>query len=281
MSAEAVQSTNTEFSSESVARWVKYASSAALMPLSRRVLMSLRSRPFLSMMKRRLLESPQIRSLRPVLAAIFSRFFAMMSTRALPTVPNPAMKRLMSFPLLRSKNSLWMVRMAASASSEDMITDMFLSEDPCAVALTGILLRPSAASIRPVAPVWLSTSSPTRHTMEKPFSTLRGLSLPREISYAKQRSAASRAFSASFSETAMHIVCTEEAWVIRIMLISFWLSVSKRRLEKPGIPTIPLPSRERRAILSELEMPMSLSLLRGGFFSISVPDASGSKVFLI
>ena len=166
-----------------------------------------------------------------------------------------------------------MVRIADSVSEDDTITEMFLSEEPCAVARTEMLLRPRAASMRPVAPVWLRTSSPTRHTIENPFSTFSGLSLPREISYAKHLSAASRAFSASFSETAMHIVCTEEACVIRMMLMSFWLNVSKRRLEKPGIPTIPLPSRESRAMLSELEIPISLSLLRGGFFSIRVPYA--------
>ena len=181
------------------------------------------------------------------------------------------MKRLMSFPLLRSKNSLWMVRMAPSASFEEMITDTFLSDDPCAVALTGMLLRPRAASIRPVAPVWLSTSSPTRHTIENPFSTFSGLSFPRDISYAKHLSAASRAFSASFSDTAMHMVCTDEAWVMRMMLMSFWLSVSNRRLEKPGIPTIPLPSSERRAMLSEFDIPIRLPLLLGGFFSMRVP----------
>ena len=142
-----------------------------------------------------------------------------------------------------------------------------------------MLLRPRAASILPVAPLWLSTSSPTRHTIEYPFSTFSGLSFPSEISYAKHLSAASRAFSASFSETAMHIVWTDDAWVMRIMLMSFWLSVSKRRLEKPGMPTIPLPSSERRAMLSEFDIPITESLLRGGFFSISVPDASGSKVF--
>ena len=40
------------------------------------------------------------------------------------------MKRWMSFPLLRSKNSLWMVRIAASVSDDEMITEMFLSEEP-------------------------------------------------------------------------------------------------------------------------------------------------------
>ena len=163
--------------------------------------------------------------------------------------------------------------MAASASDDDMITEMLRSDEPWAVALTGMLLRPRAASIFPVAPLWLSTSSPTRHTIEYPFSTFRGLSLPREISYAKHLSAASRAFSASFSATAIHIVCTEDAWVMRMMFMSFWLNVSNRRLENPGMPTMPLPSRDSSAMLSELEIPMTESLLRGGCFSISVPDA--------
>ena len=163
------------------------------------------------MMNLLLFDRPHTWSLLPVREAIFSLFLAMMSTRALPTVPYPAMKRLMSFPLLLSKNSLWMVRMAPSASDEEMMTETFLSDDPCAVARTGMLLRPRAASILPVAPVWLSTSSPTRHTIENPFSTLSGLSFPREISYAKHLSAASFAFSASFSDTAMHIVCTDDA----------------------------------------------------------------------
>ena len=66
---------------------------------------------------------------------------------------------------------------------------------------------------------------------------------------------------------------------MRMMLMSFWLRVSNRRLEKPGMPTMPLPSSERRAMLSELEIPMTESLLRGGCFSMSVPNASGSKVF--
>ena len=43
------------------------------------------------------------------------------------------------------------------------------------------------------------------------YTTFRGLSFPSEISYAKHLSAASRAFSASFSDTAIHIVCTDDA----------------------------------------------------------------------
>ena len=130
MSAEAVQSTNTEFSRESVARWVKYASSAELIPLLSCSCMLSRDRPFLSRMNLRLFDSPQTCRRRPVRFSIFSLFLLMMSTRAFPTTPYPAMKRWMSFPLLRSKNSLWMVRIAASVSDDEMITEMFLSEEP-------------------------------------------------------------------------------------------------------------------------------------------------------
>ena len=42
--------------------------------------------------------------------------------------------------------------MAGLASSEARITEMFLSEEPCATALTPMLLRPRAASILPVVP---------------------------------------------------------------------------------------------------------------------------------
>ena len=62
------------------------------------------------------------------------------------------------------------------------MTEMFRSEDPCAVARTGTLCAPRAASIRPVAPLCPRISSPIRHTSEKPVSTLSGFSRPSEIS---------------------------------------------------------------------------------------------------
>ena len=221
MSDEPVQSTNTEFSRLNVESVSKYASSAALFPPARRAAGSLMSSPCLSTTNLRLFESPHTCRRFPVRSAIFSPFLAMISTSALPTTPKPAMNRLMSLPDVLSKNSLWIWRIASFASFDEMMMDTFLSDEPWAVARTGMLWRPRAASIRPVVPLWLRTSSPTRHTIEKPFSTFNGLSLPREISYAKHLSAASLAFSASFSETAIHIVCTEDAWVIRMMFTSF------------------------------------------------------------
>ena len=72
--------------------------------------------------------------------------------------------------------------MASSALSEATMTEMLRSDEPCAVARTGMPRAPSAASIRPVAPLCPRMSSPTRQTIEKPVSTLSGWSLPSEIS---------------------------------------------------------------------------------------------------
>ena len=139
MSDEPVQSTNTEFSSPRVASVSKYASSAALSPDARSATGSLMSSPCLFTTYLRLFESPHTWRRFPVRSAIFSPFFAMISTRALPTTPNPAMKRLMSFPDFLSKNSLWMWRIASLASLDEMMIETFLSDDPWAVARTGML----------------------------------------------------------------------------------------------------------------------------------------------
>ena len=56
-------------------------------------------------------------------------------------------------PEVLSKNSLWMWRMASLVSFDDMMMDTFLSDEPCAVARTGMLWRPRAASMRPVVPL--------------------------------------------------------------------------------------------------------------------------------
>ena len=75
--------------------------------------------------------------------------------------------------------------------------------------------------------------------------------------------------------------CRRFTEILLQLVMSFWLKVSNRRLENPGMPTMPLPSRESNAMSSEFEIPISLSLLLGGFFSIRVPKASGMNVSFI
>ena len=77
---------------------------------------------------------------------------------------------------------------------------------------------------------------------------------------------------------AMHIECTDEAWVMRMMLMPARERASNRRELKPGTPTMPLPSSEMSAMPSEWAMPTTPPWVRGGFFSTSVPGSSGWKV---
>ncbi len=104
--------------------------------------------------------------------------------------------------------------------------------------------------------------------------------MPRLISYSKHLSAATRAFCASSTDTARHIVCTEDAWVMRMILIFSRLRASKSLLLNPGTPTMPLPSSESRAMSSLLEMPMMSSRTRGACLSMRVPGNSGLNVLL-
>ena len=76
---------------------------------------------------------------------------------------------------------------------------------------------------------------------------------------------------------ATQIECSDELWVIRMTLICARESASNRRLEKPGMPTIPLPSRLRTQILSMLVMPRMISLSGADSASISVPWSCGRE----
>ena len=80
---------------------------------------------------------------------------------------------------------------------------------------------------------------------------------------------------------ATQIECSDELWVIRMTLICARESASNRRLEKPGIPTIPLPSRLRTQMLSMLVMPRMISSSGADSASISVPWSRGANVFFI
>ena len=96
MSDDAVQSTKMEFCNETLARASKKASLAADLPSASIVPMEAMSSPSLSRMNLRLFEMPAIWRRLPVRSAILSRFRAMMSTSAFPTVPYPAMNKLIS-----------------------------------------------------------------------------------------------------------------------------------------------------------------------------------------
>ncbi|MPM51206.1 hypothetical protein SDC9_97953 [bioreactor metagenome] len=76
------------------------------------------------------------------------------------------------------------------------------------------------------------------------------------------------------------MVCSEDAWVISTTFIFALANDVKNLAEYPGIPTIPLPSREMSAMFLLPEMPRMEPLLYGGELSIIVEAPSGSNVFL-
>ena len=81
-------------------------------------------------------------------------------------------------------------------------------------------------------------------------SILAGSIFLREISKAKFSSMTFLAAKASSDLTPIQIECSDEAWVIIIMFIFFSDRHSKKRLENPVIPTIPLPSKFTRDTFS-------------------------------
>ena len=86
--------------------------------------------------------------------------------------------------------------------------------------------------------------------------------------------------SADLSSMATQIECSDELCVIKMTFIRALDSASKSRFEKPGMPTIPLPSRLSTAILSILVIPRMISFSAADSDSIRVPWSSGAKVFL-
>ena len=128
------------------------------------------------------------------------------------------------------------------------------------MALTLMPLRPNAPNILPLIPGWLTMLLPTRATTEKSRSLFMGYTTPSAISLWNAWLTAFTARYSSFSLMATHIECSEEPWVIRITFTPSPASAAKRRFEKPGMPTMPAPSRLSRAMLLMLDSPLIFSL---------------------
>ncbi len=169
--------------------------------------------------------------------------------------------------------------MAFFTSSVFITAEIFLSEEPCAMARIFTPFLPSAPNILPLIPVWFFILSPTIAMIDKFFSNNSGCRRPIFISYSNALSTASFACTENASSIPTQIECSDEACVIKITLIDAFANASKRRLEKPGMPTIPLPSRLINTSLPILEMPLIGASFSGTSFFITVPKSCGAKVF--
>ena len=171
--------------------------------------------------------------------------------------------------------------MAFLTSAVPITAEIFLSDEPCAIARTLTPFLPKAANIFPLMPEWFFMLSPTIATMDNCFSTIIGSTLPVSISYSKALSTTSLANALACSSTPTQIECSEEPCVISITLTDAFANASNNLFEKPGIPTMPLPSRLNNTILFMLEMPCMLVPVAVASFFITVPASSGAKVFFI
>ena len=171
--------------------------------------------------------------------------------------------------------------MALRTSPVAITAEIFFSEEPCAMALTLIPFLPSTPNILPLTPGWLFICSPTKAKIETSFSIIKGSTFCVLISCSNSASTAILAICASCIFTPTQIECSEELCVINIILICFLASASNNLLEKPGIPTIPVPSKLNKQISFILEMPLIKFLSAGDSFLIIVPAWLGSKVFFI
>ena len=178
-----------------------------------------------------------------------------------------------------SKNASCKILMAFFTSSVLITAEIFLSDEPCAMARIFTPFRPSAPNILPLTPVWFFILSPTMAMMDKCFSSTNGCNCPIFISYSKALSTASFAFIEKASSIPTQIECSDDACVINITLIDAFASASKSLLEKPGIPTMPLPSKLTNTKLLMLDMPLIAVVLSDTSFLITVPASCGAKVF--
>ena len=135
---------------------------------------------------------------------------------------------------------------------------MFRSEEPCAIATILMLLAPRLLKSLPLTPVWLFICSPTRATILKSETTVTGCILRVSISSANSRSITAFARCASLVATATHKEYSEEAWVIRMILILSLPMASKKRLANPKRPIIPAPSTVIKEIDSKCVMPLTV-----------------------
>ncbi len=94
--------------------------------------------------------------------------------------------------------------------------------------------------------------------MAKSFSAMTALIFPCDISNSKASLTKATAAEVSSAAIPTQIECSEEAWVISTTLIFALERTSKNLLDIPGIPTIPEPSNEIKAMFSTWLMPCTV-----------------------
>ena len=115
------------------------------------------------------------------------------------------------------------------STSDWMTNEMFVSEAPCAQAITLMPARPSVPKRRPAMPGVRFMSSPTMATVASPFSAVTSLISPCERSRENSLLSASTARSASSLRTANVVLFSELACETMKTLMPVSASVLKMR----------------------------------------------------
>ena len=199
-------------------------------------------------------------------------------SRLPPTVPTPTTYKCNSLICDRKKSSCMAFNPFLRLSFL-MTTDMFSSDEPCAVAITLIPFRASELNKVAEIPGVFFICSPTMATIDSSFSTRMLMLFPSPISWLNSFSMDFTALLVSAGETANVMEYSDDAWVIKITLIFLAAIAPNKRDEIPCTPTSPGPCKVIRSISSMDETPfMGASDSCTGMLDISVPSASGLKV---
>ena len=171
---------------------------------------------------------PTTFSCKPFSCINFWRWLWICSIKLPPTVPTPHIKRFNTWYSDRKKES-WITFRDLRRDLLSTTNEIFVSEAPCAQAITLIPLRPSVPNSLPAIPGVCFMFSPTIATVAKSFSACMGEISPISISLANSSFSTSQARSASALRTPMEVEFSEDACDTRNTLIPFFAKALKIR----------------------------------------------------
>ena len=195
-----------------------------------------------------------------------------------PTVPVPHIKRLSTVYSERKKESCSTLRLLRR-NRPSTTNEMFVSDAPCAQAITEIPLRPRVPNSFPAIPGVCFMFSPTMAIVARPLSACIGNMAPVAISLANSSLSTLTAESTSSSRTPMLVEFSDEACETMNTEIPLSARAVKMRRFTPITPTIERPDTVINDVPDMLEIPLigfrSFSILS----FIRVPANEGLNVF--
>ena len=157
---------------------------------------------------------------------------------------------------------------------------MFVSDAPCAQAMTDIPLRPNVPKSLPAIPGVCFMFSPTIAIVANPLSACMGNIAPVLISFANSSLSVSTALSASSSRTPIDVEFSDDACDTMNTEMPLFANAVKMRLLTPITPTIDRPVTVISVVPLMLEIPL-MGLRSFSILSLMiVPGSEGLNVFL-